>query len=305
MSKIKFEQEGIVFDIQRFSVHDGPGIRTIVFLKGCPLSCRWCSNPESQQLKPLLMFEPKRCVQCHKCIAVCPVQALSFTNPYFVDRNKCISCGACAEACLPDALVMKGETMTVWQVMQELQKDATTYRRSGGGITLSGGEPLLQSDFARELLKACHNQGWNTAMETTGFASKEVIQDVMPHVDFAMADLKAIDPQVHKDWTGVDNRQILENLLRISQLAGKTVVRVPVIPGINDDDFAMQGVAEFASLMGIDTIHLLPYHSYGENKYGLLGRSYPMGNTPSPAPELVESLKQVIEAHHFKCVIGG
>ena len=305
MTEIKYDQQGIVFDIQRFSIHDGPGIRTIVFLKGCPLSCRWCSNPESQQLQPQIMFEPKRCIKCGKCFAVCPEGALSADNPYFIDRDKCISCGACADVCVTDALVMKGESMTVWQVMQELQKDATNYRRSGGGVTLSGGEPLGQSDFARELLKACKQQGWNTAMETTGLASKEVIQDVMPHVDIAMADLKTLDPEIHKEWIGVDNRQILENLLRISQLSGKTVVRVPVVPGVNDNEKAMTGVAEFASLMGVDTIHLLPYHSFGENKYGLLGRTYPMGDMPSPAPELVESLQKVIEGYHFKCVIGG
>jgi pyruvate formate lyase activating enzyme len=305
MGEIKYEQEGIVFDIQRYSIHDGPGIRTIVFLKGCPLSCRWCCNPESQHLEPALMYQKSICVGCGRCIQACKRGALSFDNPTFIDRSRCTACGACTNVCLTGALSMKGRRMTVWQVMQELQKDATNYRRSGGGVTLSGGEPLVQSDFAVELLKACKDKGWSTAMETTGLAPQEVVERVMPLVDHALVDLKVIDPFVHQAQTGVANRQILENAIRISQLTA-TVVRVPVIPGVNADPAAIEAIGRFAQLMrGVETVHLLPYHTYGENKYELLGRAYPMGETAAVPKETVDALKGVIEGLGLHCVIGG
>ncbi|MDR3438606.1 glycyl-radical enzyme activating protein [Telmatospirillum sp.] len=305
MSEIKFEQEGIVFDTQRYSIHDGPGIRTIVFLKGCPLACRWCCNPESQTPGPTTMYLKSSCVHCGRCIEVCKRGALSFDNPGFIDRTRCTGCGACANVCPSGALTMKGRSLTVWQVMQDLQKDATNYRRSGGGVTLSGGEPLVQPEFALELLKACKDRGWSTAMETTGFAPKEVVERIMPFVDHALVDLKAIDPAVHKEQTGVANRLILENAIRISNLTA-TVVRVPLIPGVNANPAAIEAVGRFARLMnGVDTIHLLPYHTYGENKYGLLGREYPMGDTKTLAKETLEALKKVIEGQGFRCVIGG
>jgi len=305
MNDIAYEREGVVFDIQRYSIHDGPGIRTIVFLKGCPLSCKWCCNPESQNPEPELLFQRSNCIQCGKCIEVCTPGALSFDNPDFVDRSKCKSCGACADVCLPNALTMKGRKMTVWEVVQELQKDATNYRRSGGGITLSGGEPLMQPEFAIELLKACKAKGWSTAMETTGYASKEVVESVIPLVDHALIDLKSIDPGVHQEYTGVPNRLILENALRIATLSD-AVVRVPVVPGVNDDPSSIKAIGEFAKLMeGIDTVHLLPYHTYGENKYALLGRDYPMGEISDLPKEVMESLKSVVEGLGLNCVIGG
>lgn len=305
MSAIRYEQDGIVFDIQRYSIHDGPGIRTIVFLKGCPLACRWCSNPESQRPDPVLMFQKSSCVKCGRCIQACKQGALSFDNPGFVDRSRCTNCGACAEVCLTGALTLKGRRMTVWHVVQELQKDAINYRRSGGGITLSGGEPLVQSDFALELLKACRERGWTTAMETTGCAPKEVIERVMPHVDHALVDLKCIDPAVHQAQTGMPNRQLLENALRIASITS-TVVRVPLVPGVNATVPAIEAIGRFAKLMpGVGTVHLLPYHTYGENKYELLGRDYPMGDTPAVPAETVAALKAVIEGLGLTCVIGG
>lgn len=305
MSATKYDLEGVVFNIQRYSVHDGPGIRTIPFLKGCPLSCLWCSNPESQSPKPEIMYQEDRCIRCGKCVAACKQGALSRENPGFVDRTHCIGCGACAAVCPTDALVLKGEKMTVWEVMQILQKDAITYRRSGGGITLSGGEPLLQHDFSLNLLHACHEKGWHTAMETTGFASKSIVEKVMPHVDLALLDIKSVDPAIHKQCTGVDNRRILENLIRISHLT-ETVVRVPVIPGVNADPEHMEEIVRFAKYMNkIDKIHILAYHSYGRNKYSLLGREYPMGDTPNLKPEDMEPFKKIVQKHGFECVVGG
>ncbi|EHL2367142.1 glycyl-radical enzyme activating protein [Escherichia coli] len=305
MNKVGYETEGVIFNIQRYSLHDGPGIRTIPFLKGCPLSCKWCSNPESQRPQPELLFKKNDCIRCGKCIDTCPQQALSTTNAWFIDRERCIQCGKCTEVCPTRALEMKGKRMSVAAVMHELEKDESLYRRSGGGITLSGGEPLAQPEFARELLKACKARGWHTAIETAGFTTKSVIDEVFPYVDLALTDIKAIDPEIHKRNTGVNNSVILENLLRISFLT-KVVVRIPVIPGVNDHPQEIHNIAEFARLMqNVNTIHLLPYHNFGENKYNLLGRQYPMGDVKSIEEEKMEVLKATVESLGFNCYIGG
>ena len=194
--------------------------------------------PESQSPEPDLFFRASACIGCGKCIPVCPVGALSRDNPGFVDRAKCIRCGECTKVCPTEALKRAGRKMSVAEVMQELRKDAIHYRRSGGGVTLSGGEPLMQAAFAKQLLMACHEQGWNTAMETTGCATREVIREVIPHVDHLLMDLKSIDPAVHRQNTGVDNRIILENALIAAALT-HAVVRVPVVPGVNDSPAAI------------------------------------------------------------------
>lgn len=305
MNEVNYHAEGTLFNIQRYSIHDGPGIRTIPFFKGCPLSCKWCSNPESQRLKPELMFNSLRCVHCGKCEVVCPHQALSLANRYFVDRDKCHQCGECVAACPTQALEMKGTRMSVAQVVDELKKEENLFRRAGGGVTLSGGEPLAQPDFARELLKACKEKGWHTAIETSAYAPKRVIREIFPFIDVALTDIKAINPFIHREHTGVDNRIILENLLRIAQIT-QLVVRVPVIPGVNDNVEEIQAITEFAKLLrGVDSLHLLPYHTYGENKYALLGRIYPMGETAPVSEEKMEQLKATVEAQGFECQIGG
>ncbi len=305
MNKVDYSVEGVIFNIQRYSLHDGPGIRTIAFFKGCPLSCKWCSNPESQHAKPELIFKPNDCVSCGKCVEVCKVDAISRSHPHFIDRQKCIECGACADVCPTKALEIKGKRMSVEQVLLELKKDESLFRRAGGGITLSGGEPLAQPEFARELLKGCKEKGWHTAIETTGLAAKQAIEEVFPWIDLALVDIKAINPSVHQAGTGVDNRMILENILRISFIT-KVIVRVPIIPGFNDNEEEIQAIAEFAQLMSnVDAIHLLPYHNFGENKYSLLGRIYPMENTPSNPDEKIQQLKRKVESMGFACHIGG
>ncbi len=305
MNKIDYNMEGVLFNIQRYSLHDGPGIRTIPFFKGCPLSCKWCSNPESHRPQPELIYKKSDCVHCGKCLDACPQQALSPNNPFFIDRDLCIQCGKCIDACPTGALEMKGKRMTVEQVMHELKKEENLFRRSGGGVTLSGGEPLAQPEFATELLKACKEKGWHTAIETTGYTSKEVIDKVFPWIDLALTDIKAINPKIHKENTGVDNTPILENLIRISYIT-KVVVRVPVIPEVNDNPEEIKAIAEFTKLMsGVDTIHLLPYHNYGENKYTLLGKEYPMGDTQKSPEEKIKSFKEIIESLGLHCHIGG
>ncbi|MEA9390225.1 glycyl-radical enzyme activating protein [Acerihabitans sp. TG2] len=305
MNTVQYDTEGVLFNIQRYSLHDGPGIRTIPFFKGCPLACKWCSNPESQRPEPELIYKKNECIHCGKCVEICPQHALSVNNPYFIDRERCIGCGKCISVCPTQALEMKGKRMTVRDVVRELQKEENLYRRSGGGITLSGGEPLAQPEFARELLKACKEKGWHTAIETTGFTSKEVIEDVFPYVDLALTDIKAINPSVHKSNTGGDNRKILENLIRISCIT-KVIVRIPVIPGVNDNPEEIRNIGEFARLMSnVNTIHLLPYHSFGENKYQLLGRKYPMGDASTMSDSKMSTLKNEIESLGFNCQIGG
>jgi pyruvate formate lyase activating enzyme len=305
MNTINYRTEGTVFDIQRFSIHDGPGIRTIVFLKGCPLSCLWCSNPESQKLKPVLMYQSMNCIHCGKCISACKIGAISFSNKNFIDRDICTACGECVNVCPTSALTLKGKKMTVEQVIKELKKDAIVYRRSGGGITLSGGEPLVQSEFARELLKACKAQGWHTAIETTAYANTETIEEVFPYIDLALMDIKSVDSEMHKKYTGVPNEKILENAKLVSKIT-KMVVRVPLVPDFNSSEKDILELCDYVkTLNDINTVHLLPYHTYGENKYDLLGRDYLMKKTRAFALGEVEKLQKIIEEQGIKCVIGG
>jgi pyruvate formate lyase activating enzyme len=305
VDSINYNETGLVFDIQRFSVHDGPGIRTIAFLKGCPLSCRWCCNPESQKLKPVMTYQKERCIHCGRCMEACKHGAINPKNHGLIDRNLCVGCGECANVCPTGALVLKGTKMTVQQVVLEFKKDATTYRRSGGGITISGGEPLVQSDFTLGLLKASKEQGWHTAIETTAFADSEIIEKVLPYVDLALMDIKSIDPETHKKFTGVSNEIILKNAVRVSEIT-KTVVRVPTIPGVNATEEGISAICQFTkTLHNVTTIHLLPYHTYGENKYELLGRDYLMKDVKSLTPDKIQALKSVVEGQGFECIIGG
>lgn len=305
MESINYSMDGLVFDIQRFSIHDGPGVRTIVFLKGCPLHCHWCSNPESQSLKPVVMYQETRCMHCGRCITACKKGAISINNKDYIDRNLCNGCGECVNVCPTGALVLKGKKMSVEQVIKELKKDAINYRRSGGGVTLSGGEPLVQSEFSKEILKACKAQGWNIAIETTGYSSKEVIEDIFKYVDLALMDIKNIDSEVHKKYTGVSNEIILMNAKIISNMT-KIVVRVPVIPEFNSSEESILNICKFVkTINNVNTIHLLPYHTYGENKYELLGREYLMKKIIKLYENEIEKLKNVVEGQNIKCIIGG
>ena len=305
MASVNYKAEGIVFDIQRFSVHDGPGIRTIVFLKGCPLSCLWCCNPESQKIQPVVMYNQDKCVHCGKCFSVCKNQAINLSGSNLIARQKCIGCGECAGICPTGAITLKGERMTVEEVIRVLKKDRSIYRKSGGGITISGGEPLLQWKFSAELLKACKAQGWNTAMETTGYGSPESVEEVFPFVDEVLLDIKTMDSDKHRSVTGVSNDLIVNNAHRISEIA-HVIIRVPTIPTINAFQNEFIRISDFAkSLKGVDTIHILPYHVYGENKYGLLGMKYEMGGVRPMEKDKAEIFKKTVEEQGLRCVIGG
>lgn len=254
---------GRIFDIQRFSTHDGPGIRTIVFLKGCALRCRWCCNPESQSYEIETMFQNGK--------------------PKIMGRD-----------------------VTVKEVLSEVLQDRPYYNRSGGGITLSGGESLLQPDFAVALLKACKDNGVNTAIETTGFANAEVIERFLPYLDTVLMDIKHINSDKHKEFTKQPNERILENAKLIASKAKKLIIRVPVIPTFNDTVAEIAEIAAFASnLPNVDEIHLLPYHNMGRDKYTGLGREYGMGDLKAPTNDLMEVLKQTAEQFGLKVQIGG
>ena len=304
MDQINYECKGIVFNTQRFSVRDGAGVRTIVFLKGCPLHCVWCSNPESQVLKPQLMYNPQTCIRCGRCIETCRVGALSFDNPHHVDRSKCRVIGECTAVCPVGALTIKGKEMSVSEVILDLKKDEAAYRRSGGGITVSGGEGLVQHDFCTELLKGCHARGWTTCLETTGFAPPEVIEQVIPHVDQVLMDIKCMDPEKHKQFTGVSNELILSNAKRITEIS-PTTIRVPVIPGFNYSEEDIRQIVEFVkTLHNVKAIHLLPYHALGTNKYELLGRDYALPLENMKRKDVAHLEKIVLDAG-FESKVGG
>lgn len=306
MVSVDYKAEGVVFDIQRFSLNDGPGIRSIVFLKGCPLSCLWCCNPESQRMAPDVMFDATKCIGCRRCVEVCSHGAIGPENSNWIDRTKCVGCGECVAICPGGALTLKGERMSIGEIIQVIKRDANYFRKSGGGVTISGGEPLVQWKFARELLKACKAQGWDTAMETTGYGSDEAVEAVFPYVDLVLLDVKSTNPDVHKKVTGVDNALIRKNAEKISKMA-KVIIRVPTIPTVNAFKEEFHNIAEFArNLHNVDTIHVLPYHTLGENKYNLLGKAYDMGYDIKPLPkEEAEVFKKIVQNHGLKCEIGG
>ena len=281
---------GTVFNIQKFSVNDGPGIRTTVFLKGCPLRCVWCHNPESKLAKPEIMYSPTKCIGCRACEAVCPKKCHIFSeDKHIFDREKCIGCGECVKVCYTDALSLAGEIKTVDEVIAEVMKDKVFYDNSGGGMTLSGGEPMMQFEFTLALLKAAKEKGLHTCMETCGFAKAEAFKEVAPYVDIFLFDYKITDSDTHKKYTGVDNELILNNLHILDEMGCNTVLRCPIIPDINDNDEHLCAIAELGnSLKNVLEINIEPYHPLGKDKATMLGREYPLAHLTFPSEESVK-----------------
>ncbi len=285
---------GIVFDIRRYSIHDGPGIRTTVFLKGCALSCWWCHNPESQAPGPQLIVRENRCIRCGACVDACPLGSarLSDAGPVS-DRAKCDECETyvCTSVCYAEARELAGRQMSVQEVIDRAARDLPFFRESGGGVTLSGGEPLLQAEFVAALLAGLKALGIHTALDTCGHAPWSVLDRIRGHVDLFLYDIKLMDPVGHRRFTGVSNRRILANLAALAERGHRIVLRMPVVPGINDDDPNVEQVAGLAArLPGLAGVDLLPYHKIGADKYARLDRKYRLLDADTPSRERMDRI---------------
>lgn len=314
--KNNFSSQGIVFNIQRFTIHDGPGMRTELFLKGCPLRCKWCSNPESWKAYIEPGIYRAKCIfrkKCGACEDACPEKdVLQFTQGKLtsIDRRKCTNCLACYEACPSDAIKQWGKSMTVEECMRQILRDKGYYERSGGGVTVSGGEPMLQSDFVAELFEACKKEGIHTCCESTLYTDWEEVQKILPFTDMIITDIKHMDTELHKKYTGVHNGKILRNLKRISEEKQELILRIPVIPFVNDSMKNMEAAADFIlqQLGGkVRTLQLLSFMRLGEEKYRSLGIPYPMEGVRiyrKTFQRQVDKFAEYFNSREIHCLVG-
>jgi pyruvate formate lyase activating enzyme len=297
--------QGFVFDIMRFSLHDGPGIRTAVFLKGCPLSCWWCHNPESRSTEPDLIYSQDRCACCGSCVAACANHAITWNNGPVWDRQLCRHCGDCAEACPSGARQLVGRWMSVEQVLEAVKRDLVFFDESGGGVTVSGGEPLMQAEFVEGLLEGCRANGIHTAVETCGVVSRKALLRVSEQTDLFLYDVKLMDSAKHRKYCGAPNETILGNLSALAEVHKAIVVRIPIIPGINDDNENLEQTRRFLSPLGIFRVDLLPYHEIGVNKYKRLGMEYRLEGLKPPASDDLKKIAEEFERDGFAVRVGG
>jgi len=285
---------GQVFNIQRYSTHDGPGIRTTVFLKGCPLRCLWCQNPESQSKQPVLMYKKHLCTLCGRCLEACLNRSSRIVNgELIIARKRCMACGACVSACLAEARTIEGKTMTVEQVMTEVMKDFYLYMNSGGGITISGGDCEMQPEFTAALLEVAHEQGIHTAVEITGAFPWETVKKTADHADVVLYDIKCMDETRHKEGTGLSNTHVLENAKKLVEENTEIYFRMPLIPGYNDSREDVAAVAQFVRDLGLspaDRLELLPYNNLGEDKYSRIDYDGPRPHYQRQSDEYIEEL---------------
>jgi pyruvate formate lyase activating enzyme len=299
------EPAGYIFNIMRYALHDGPGIRTTVFFKGCPLRCAWCHNPEGQNPKPELMYFADRCLRCGDCIPVCREGASKLVEGVVHISPACRGCGTCVEQCPTGARELAGRRMTVVETLREIEKDVVFYDESGGGVTFSGGEPLLQPRFLEALLDACRARRIHTVVDTCGFASRDVVLQLGKKADLFFYDLKLVDVEKHMQATGVRNDTILENLAALAQSEARVVVRVPIIPGLNDSEEDIARLAAFLGPLPLEQIHLLPYHKTAIDKYRRLRREYRLGELQPPPPQHVQQIAEDLKVMGFDVRIGG
>ncbi|WP_079933171.1 glycyl-radical enzyme activating protein [Carboxydocella sp. ULO1] len=292
-------KSGLIFNIQKFSLQDGPGIRTTVFFLGCPLRCQWCHNPESQSFHPRLLLATRRCIGCGRCQFACPHQATR-------ERSLCQHCGHCATACPTLARKMVGRRVTVSEVMDTINQDRVFYEESGGGVTFSGGEPLAQPDFLLALLQTCRKQALHTAVDTSGYAPLASLEAIAPYTDLFLYDLKLLAEEKHRYFTGVSNQLILSNLKWLVQQKKNFFLRLPIIPGITDTDEQITLLQSHLQELGqVKQINLLPYHALAQDKYRRLGQPYPLEGTPEPSPEQMQAIAEALKPYCEQIQIGG
>ena len=294
---------GWVFDIQKFSLHDGPGIRDLIFLKGCPLRCQWCANPESQRPHPEIGYNINRCIgfeACGLCQDVCPEKAVSrgVSGRASIDRSRCNHCGRCTTVCPDRALELIGREMNIAEILDIVATDEGFHFRSAGGVTVGGGDPMMQADFVNALLRACRQRGIDTAVETAGYGGWEQLQKICRYANWVFYDVKSMNAEKHMAFTGVSNVQILENLSRLSVRLPDTpiVVRTPIIPGFNDTDKDISAIVKFLRTIGtLKDYELLPYHKFGTAKYRQLGKTYLCPDITFPSQERMERLRAIAD----------
>ncbi|MEW6399257.1 MAG: glycyl-radical enzyme activating protein [Bacillota bacterium] len=298
---------GVIFDIMRYAIHDGPGIRTVVFLKGCPMSCWWCHNPEGQRPGQEIMLWAGRCIGCGECLKVCRHGAIiNQGGTVLAVTEKCTLCGDCVTVCHAGARTIVGREVTAEEVMAEIRKDRDFYEESGGGVTFSGGEPLAQPGFLELLLKRCKEEEYRTAVETTGLAKLEDLLRISETTDLFLYDLKLMDDKEHRKFTGASNRVILDNLKALSLYHETIIVRVPIIPGVTDSEHNLLRLGEFLSgLRSVREVHLLPYHRHGADKYTRLSRRYSLPEMRPPDDETMNRIAERLKAAHKRIKIGG
>lgn len=295
----------MIFDIQRYSIHDGPGIRTTVFVKGCPLRCKWCANPESQASYSEIFIRKDRCNRCGKCLNTCPLGAIVLNGDgLYLDRSRCDLCMKCVDVCLTGAISRTGKDMSVNEVVEEVSKDEIFYHNSGGGVTISGGEPLYQEAFTLSLLKECKKKGFHTALDTSGYGKWRMLDEILEYTDLVLFDIKHLDSDRHCEATGVGNEIILKNLKKIGEKGKRIWIRVPVIPGYNNSKEHIKRLADFLAEMPIEKVSLLAYHEWGKEKYTALGRDYLLNSLSSLKEEELYPLKNILETCGLKVTIG-
>jgi len=294
---------GIIFNIQKYSISDGPGIRTTVFLKGCPASCWWCHNPESQASAPEMTFMESRCLSCGECVKACPQGIVGNEREF---ASSCILCGSCVDACPPGARRLAGTEMTVSEVLATIMQDRIFYEESGGGVTFSGGEPLLQFAFLKALLLGCRGRGIRTAVDTGGFSPREQLLEIASSTDLFLYDLKLMDAKRHLAAVGLDNRIVLENLAALDKVHDRIWIRIPIIPGINDDRANLEAAARLAAtLRGVRQVNLLPFHRTWHGKVRQLGRESACADIATPTQERMEELAGIFRDLGLTTRIGG
>lgn len=299
----------LITDIQKYSIHNGAGIRTTVFFKGCPLSCIWCHNPETQSFSEQLLFDRGKCTGCGSCVPACPSKAIRLTGKLAAtDESKCAHCGVCLDYCLQNIREIAGKHYTIKALMEEIEKDKVFYEQSGGGVTFSGGEVFAQDmDYMEELLSKLHGKGYRIDLDTSGYAPFHQIKRLLPYVDTFLYDVKIMDTDLHKRYTGVDNHLILENLKKLSEEQAAIWIRIPVIGGVNNTTAHMEAIAKFikAEKISIRQIHLLPYHNTGSGKYKRLNREYKGEDYYPPTNDELNNYVTVFQQYGFNRIITG